>query len=184
MLSIMGQVHVVAYDPQWPALFETLRARVWPAVHGLARGIEHVGSTSVPGLAAKPVIDMDIIIADDAPMRPVVERLGAMGYTHRGDLGIVGREAFRAPAEQPAHHLYVCRESNMSLANHLAVRDHLRTHPETAAQYGALKQQLAREFPHDMLSYVAGKTDLLLNILRQAGFPAEELQAIARANRP
>jgi len=183
-VTTMGKtVRVVAYDASWPDVFEQLRAMLWPAVHHVARRIEHVGSTSVPGLAAKPVIDIDIVVADDLPMRTVIEPLAAIGYVHRGNLGIVGREAFRSPVGLPAHHLYVCAEGSMALANHLAVREHLRAHADTAARYGALKQQLAREFPHDIDRYVAGKTDLLLEVLRLAGFPKDQLEAIERANR-
>ncbi|MBL0939315.1 MAG: GrpB family protein [Gemmatimonadaceae bacterium] len=174
---------VVPYDSAWPALFEQLRQHLWPAVHDVAISIEHVGSTSVPGLAAKPVLDIDIVIAPATPVSLVADRLSTLGYQHRGNLGIEGREAFRAPEGSPTHHLYVCLSDSEALANHLAIRDHLRAHPDTAARYGALKQQLAREFPHDIDAYVAGKTDLLLEILALRGFSRASLDAIERVNR-
>ncbi|MEC5399019.1 GrpB family protein [Uliginosibacterium sp. H1] len=174
---------VVAYDPAWPALFEQLCAGLWPALRDLASAIEHVGSTSVPGLAAKPVIDMDIVVPGPAAMAQVIERLGHLGYQHRGNLGIDGREAFQHPPGLPAHHLYACVVDGVALANHLAVRDYLRAHPATAERYGRLKMQLADAFPHDIDAYVAGKTDMLLDILRESGFPTSQLDEIAQANR-
>lgn len=179
----MPPVTVVAYDPAWPERFERLRARVWPAVADVAVAIEHVGSTSVPGLAAKPVIDLDVVVRSRADLPLAVGRLTALGYDHRGDLGIEGREAFRAPAGSPAHHLYVCRADAPSLANHLALRDHLRRHPERAAAYGRWKVELARAFPDDPDAYGAAKTDFVVALLREAGLADDVLDGIARANR-
>src|SRR6185369_6171401 len=102
-------------------------------------------------------------------MAMAINRLAALGYVHRGDLGIAGREAFHSPEDLPPHHLYLYIQGNSSLANHLAIRDHLRRDPAAAAAYGKLKKDLARRFPGDIDSYVAGKTDFLLAILRAAG---------------
>jgi GrpB-like predicted nucleotidyltransferase (UPF0157 family) len=179
----MRRVVVVDYDPAWPATFDGLRARVWPAVTGLALAIEHIGSTSVPGLAAKPIIDMTVVLPSANEVPRAIERLATIGYVHRGDLGIEGREAFGAPVDLPAHHLYVCPERSLGLLNPLAVRDHLLIHPETARAYGDLKKSLAAEFPYDIESYVTGKTDFILKILRKAGFTSNQLDAIERMNR-
>ena len=126
----MKTVIVVDYDPRWPAVFERLRASLARALAGLPFEIEHVGSTSVPGLAAKPVIDLNVVVPTANEVAETIERLASLGYRHRGDLGIVGREAFRAPPGLPKHHLYVCVEGVLALRNHLGVRDYLRTHPE------------------------------------------------------
>jgi GrpB-like predicted nucleotidyltransferase (UPF0157 family) len=179
----MRTVTVVDYDAAWPAIFERLRATVWPVVADLAVVIEHVGSTSVPGLAAKPVIDLDIVVRSRADVPTVVGRLTALGYDHLGDLGIVGREAFRPPEGSTAHNLYVCRPDSPSLANHRALRDHLRAHPELAHAYGALKKRLALAFPSDIDGYVAAKTDFIVAVLRTAGIAEEHLKDIERANR-
>jgi GrpB-like predicted nucleotidyltransferase (UPF0157 family) len=176
-------VTVVDYDPSWPQRFERLRATVWPVVADLAVAIEHVGSTSVPGLAAKPVIDLDVVVRSRADVPTAVGRLTTLGYDHLGDLGIVGREAFRPPEGSPPHNLYVCRHDSPSLANHLALRDHLRVHPELAHGYGALKKRLAQAFPHDIDGYVAAKTDFIVAVLRAAGVPEDHLKDIERANR-
>lgn len=179
----MRTITVVDYDPSWPARFERLRATIWPVVADLAVAVEHVGSTSVPGLAAKPVIDLDVVVRSSADVPTAVGRLATVGYDHLGDLGIVGREAFRPPEGAPDHHLYVCRRDSPSLANHLALRDHLRHHPEAAKAYGDLKKRLAHEFPHDIAAYVAAKTDFIVAALREAGLPEDHLEGIERANR-
>src|SRR5438132_128523 len=114
---------VVDYDPAWPNTFEMLRSRAWEVVGEFAISIEHVGSTSSPGHAAKPVIDMCVVVTSPTEILLAVTRLATLGYVHRGDLGIVGREAFHSPAGLSAHHLYVCPQDSPALANHLAVRD-------------------------------------------------------------
>jgi GrpB-like predicted nucleotidyltransferase (UPF0157 family) len=96
------------YDPLWPEKFETLRSRIAQVLNELATAIEHVGSTAVPGLAAKPIIDVDILLRSATDLPIVCTRLGSLGYEHRGDLGVAGREAFRTPPGQIPHHLYTC----------------------------------------------------------------------------
>src|SRR5207249_10022511 len=98
----MRRIIVVEYDPAWPATFDDLRARVWTVVGDLALTIEHMGSTSVLGLAAKPIIDMTVVLPSAADVPQAIERLATLGYVHRGDLGIEGREAFGSPVEWPA----------------------------------------------------------------------------------
>lgn len=186
MKFAMPEILVVDYDPAWPQLFEQLRARVWSIVSDHAITIEHVGSTAVAGLAAKPVIDMTIVVPDAQALAVIIERLEQLGYTHRGDLGVPGREAFAPPegAEgAPAHHLYACVEGNTALRNHLAVRDHLRRHPQAARAYGQLKRQLAARFPHDIAAYIEGKTPFVQKILAEAGFTDSELAQIRAINR-
>ena len=160
---------VVDYDPSWPLTFASLRAPVWEAVRDVAITVEHVGSTAVPGLAAKPIIDIDVIVPTRAEIPAVIDRLAAIGYVHQGNLGIEDREAFKSPAGLPAHHLYVCVRGSVALTNHLALRDYLRGHPDRAVAYGQLKKRLAAQFPTDIDRYVAGKTDFVLAALRAAG---------------
>ena len=179
----MRTIVVVDYDPSWPEAFERLRSSVWPVVSDVAVAVEHIGSTAVPGLAAKPIIDIDVVLRVESDRLAAIERLAGLGYVHRGNLGVEGREAFDSPKGLPAHHLYLCPRDSPALANHLAVRDHLRTHPDTAREYAQLKKQLAKQFPHDSDAYVDGKTDFLLRILRAAGLPTARLAEIERANR-
>lgn len=104
----MRAIVVVDYDPDWPEVFERLRSRIRPVVSDFALSIEHVGSTSVPGLAAKPIIDIAVVVPTKVDIPISIESLATLSYTHRGDLGIEGREAFAVPGGLPAHRLYVC----------------------------------------------------------------------------
>ena len=175
-------VQVVDYDSSWPRIFLHLKDRVWPAVSDVAIAVEHVGSTSVPGMAAKPVIDMDIVIASRTELPAVLLRLARLGYQHRGDLGIEDREAFLTPENQPAHHLYVCVQNGLALRNHIAVRDYLRTHPSDVVAYSALKKALAKRFSNERARYGVAKTDFILFLLEQCEFSEKELESVRRAN--
>jgi len=173
---------VVDYDPVWPTLFEGLRSKVLAVAPDVVLAVEHVGSTSVPGLAAKPVIDLDVVVRD-GDIAEGITRLASLGYRHRGDLGIAEREAFEAPVATPAHNLYLCPASSPALANHLAVRDYLRASVEAARAYGELKRRLAAEHAYDIDRYIEGKTSFLVGVLREVGFAADALDAITRVNR-
>lgn len=178
-----GKITVVEYDPSWPTTFATLKSRALAALGAIAVSIEHVGSTSVPGLAAKPIIDIDVIVPSTTDVANVIKRLETIGYQHQGNLGIDGREAFHSPPNLPEHHLYVCVQGAVALANHLAVRDYLRRNATAARAYSALKMRLAQSFPTDIDRYVDGKTDFLLGVLRECGFTDDALSGISDANR-
>lgn len=176
------RVIVVDYDPGWPEHFEALAAPIRQALQGLDFEIEHVGSTSVPGLAAKPIIDMTIVLQATSTMPVLIEKLADLGYAHRGDLGIPGREAFKAPEHLPSHHLYACVNGNLALRNHLTLRNYLRQNLQAVQEYAALKKTLAERFAHDIDGYVDGKTDFILAILKQAEFDADALELIQTVN--
>jgi GrpB-like predicted nucleotidyltransferase (UPF0157 family) len=182
--SRLRTIVVVDYDPAWPRAFEQVRAHVWPMVSTVAVAVEHVGSTSVPGLAAKPIIDISIVVPDASAVPRAIAALATLGYEHLGEMGVEGREAFRSPDGLPAHNLYVCPAGSLGLTNQITVRDYLRARPDAAAAYADLKKRLAVQFPHDIDRYVEGKTDMVLDILRRSGFPADRLEAVERANRP
>lgn len=177
-------VRVVPYDPQWPLIFAELHDRVWPVVQHAAMRLEHVGSTAVPGLRAKPVIDACIVVASPRDIPHVVKALTTVGYAHRGDLGVPDRDAFRPPAGVRKHHLYASPQHSLSLKNQLGLRDYLRANPDTAGQYGDLKASLAERFPEDIDRYIAGKTEFVLGILRTIGLNDDELAEIRRINTP
>jgi GrpB-like predicted nucleotidyltransferase (UPF0157 family) len=161
-------ITVVDYDPRWPDLFTFLQKRVAGALGELDAAIEHVGSTAVPGLAAKPVIDIDVLLASPDALPAAIERLASLGYAHQGDLGIPGREAFLTPENDPPHHLYVCPPASLAFRRHVAFRDYLRSHPEEAGAYGELKRTLALRFRSDIEAYVAGKTEFVTECVRRA----------------
>ena len=178
----MANVIVVDYDPAWRDAFERLRAHICPCICDVATSIEHVGSTSVPGLAAKPIIDMTIVVPTASAMARVIDRLATMGYQHRGDLGVPGREAFASPQDTHDHHLYACISGNEGLRNHLAVRDYIRSNPTAAQAYGTLKKQLAARFADDITGYIDGKTQFILEILARADFSPDQLAGIRAVN--
>jgi GrpB-like predicted nucleotidyltransferase (UPF0157 family) len=161
----VNHIEIADYDPRWPDIFAALRARTADALGSLVQRIEHVGSTAVPGLPAKPIIDLDVVIATWSDLPATIERLQPLGYHHEGDLGVPGREAFTTPPDTPPHHLYVCTTDSPQLARHLAFRDHLRTHPDAARAYAALKRSLARRFGADRGAYTEAKTTFIERIL-------------------
>ena len=169
---------IVDYDPLWPVVFADLKRVIETTLGGLALSVEHVGSTAVPGLAAKPIIDLDVVIESEAGLAEVIDALSGLGYCHEGDLGIEGRQAFGRASHDvpyddtgrtwPSHHLYVCPQQSQELARHLVFRDYMREHLDDALEYATLKHRLAEQFRHDMNSYVEGKGVFIERILRDA----------------
>jgi GrpB-like predicted nucleotidyltransferase (UPF0157 family) len=159
---------VTEYDDAWPMLFDEIAAPVRHALADLGAAVEHVGSTAVPGLAAKPVIDIDVVMHSSADVPRAIERLRTLGYVYQGNKGIVGREAFLWPPDATRHHLYVVIAGSQPYANHVEFRDYLRQHPEVAAQYAALKRRLADEYRDDEQSYTNAKGEFIARVLKAA----------------
>lgn len=165
------KVIVLPYDPNWKTCFESIKQELESALGNLAMRIEHVGSTSVEGLSAKPIIDIDVVIDDYSVFGSVVERLAAIGYTHEGDLGIKGREAFKY-SDKPhlqKHHLYVCPQDSAELLRHITFRDFLRSHPEAARKYGKVKETAAKLYPDNIEKYMEYKSPCIEELYRQCG---------------
>lgn len=162
-------VIVQSYDESWKTDFIAIRDELDAALKDLALRIEHVGSTSVEGLSAKPIIDIDVVIRDRTVLPEVISALGRIGYTHEGDLGIPGREAFKYEGKDHLrkHHLYVCAQDSEELKRHLAFRDYLRNHPEAVAEYGRIKEEGAALYPYDIDRYIEHKSPFIENIYKQ-----------------
>jgi len=170
---------VAEYDQNWPRRFEELRreyAAAMTAAGVPVVAIEHVGSTSVPGLAAKPVIDCDIVVAEE-DVAAVSKVLIGLGFTPEGDLGIPLRWAFTEPERLRRTNTYVVVQDSLSLRNHLAVRDILRTDPELREQYAAVKRQ-AGATAADIDEYGRAKNTIVQRILAAAGLTDAERAAI------
>ena len=165
-----SHVEVLPYTAKWKQDFEDIKEELAAALGDLAIAIEHVGSTSVEGLAAKPIIDIDVVVAVEN-MQAAIQALAAIGYIHEGDLGIAGREAFRYEGKEhlQTHHLYVCPKDSQELKRHLLFRDYLKEHPELAREYGEIKQEAAKRFPDDIESYIEYKSPLIDRIYREIG---------------
>jgi GrpB-like predicted nucleotidyltransferase (UPF0157 family) len=175
-------IEVVEYDPRWAEQFAALEARYREALAGVSvLAIEHVGSTAVPGLAAKPIIDVDIVVAaeDVVPALAAMERIG---FVSRGERGVPDRWALDAPGDAPPTHTYVVVAGSLAMRNHLGVRHVLRNDAELRDAYGALKRSLAAEVD-EIDVYVERKSDLLAVILERAGLDADERASITEINR-
>jgi len=155
------------YDPYWPTLASQAMAELMDALPGLFSAIEHVGSTSVPGLAAKPIIDLmaaadglDRVVARDDDLR-------RLDYKFH-DAGMPGRLFYRrGPGNAPTHHLHVVQATTFATRNQLLLRDYMRRHPDDAARYGALKRRLAA-LHDDGADYTRAKTDLIQELTDKA----------------
>lgn len=162
---------MLPYDSAWKTAFEEIRKEIEEAVGDLIVGMEHVGSTSVEGMSAKPCIDLDVIIPDYTVFDNVVDRLKVIGYFHEGDLGIPGREAFQYSGKPHLqnHHLYVCPKDSVELHRHITFRNFLRNHPEAVKKYSAVKETAARLFPDDIDRYMAYKAPCIQELYAQCG---------------
>ena len=168
---VTKQVVVLPYDERWEQDFLQIKDEILSAVGELAVGIEHVGSTSVRGLSAKPIIDIDVVIEDHSRLGALISALDRIGYRHEGDLGIAGREAFKYAGKEHLrkHHLYVCPRDSAELRRHIAFRDYLRTHPEAVRAYSRIKEEGARLYPHDIDGYIRHKSSFIEGIYRTIG---------------
>ena len=167
------RIFIVDYQAAWTRHFERLSTHLSSTLGELILHIEHVGSTSVPRLAAKPIIDMDIVIASIDVFERVSGKLAFLGYIHEGTRGIPERESFTRTSgdipypSAPKHNLYVCLRSSRELQRHLSFRDHLRANPEVARAYAKLKRQLAKRHPNDGEAYCDAKTHFIESILTE-----------------
>jgi GrpB-like predicted nucleotidyltransferase (UPF0157 family) len=171
-------IKVVPYDEEWKQQFEDIRNVLSKQLGPIALGIEHVGSTSVPGLAAKPILDIDIVISSRDDLREVVKALSTIGYYHQGDGGVVGREQFAHQDEKvpwdgsdrtwPQHIVYVCDKTCHQLVSHLALRNYLRQNPEDVREYSDVKTRAANLYPHDIHGYWEEKAECVELIITKA----------------
>ena len=172
-------IQVVPYDPEWPVEFARERDRLrlllttW-----LVQDVHHVGSTSVPGLASKPIIDMIAGVADLAAASAAIAPLAALGYVtepHRPEALYFFRPAPSAAQEKHTHHLHLTTPGSALWNERLAFRDALLADPELAREYQRLKQDLARAHPNDLAAYTSGKRALIARVLGAAGISLRAL---------
>jgi GrpB-like predicted nucleotidyltransferase (UPF0157 family) len=169
-------VRVVPYDARWPALFRAEATRLASAISvaGLpALRIEHVGSTAVPGLAAKPILDLAAGRQGQTSVGAYISVLEAAGYVYRGDGGLPGREFFRQ-GELRSHHLHLVEFGGWHWQRYLGFRDALRADATLRDAYAALKNELAAEYPHDREAYTEGKASFVEAVIRECGIARED----------
>lgn len=160
-------IHIEPYDPHWPARFADESERVRAVLAGEALAIEHVGSTAVPGLAAKPIIDMVLECTSYPPSAAVEQALAALGYEARGEFGVPGRH-FYSKGNPRCFHIHVVPRNGEVLRRTVAFRNYLREHPEAAAQYAAIKREAAPGQPLGSQAYVLAKGPFVETILALA----------------
>lgn len=176
------RVVVEKYNPEWQSQFGQMKQELESILSADQYiSIEHVGSTSVPGLAAKPVLDIDVVVKQDQ-VKPATLELESFGYTYLGEMGVPQRHAFREPDTKRRCNLYVCVENSVSLQNHLAVRDMCRKHESIRDRYGELKLELAQREWSSVDEYCEAKNETIGWILNQAGMNEREVDEIRQIN--
>ncbi|MDP9235706.1 MAG: GrpB family protein [Actinomycetota bacterium] len=165
----MSGIEVVPYNPAWPALFEEERRRIEAALgEWVQGGIEHVGSTAVPGLAAKPVIDIMVGVANLEEARGAFADVASLGYLYAPYKSEFMHWFCKPSVTVRTHHLYLMEKGHPEWQAHIAFRDHLRNHPETAEAYERLKLDLANRFRNDREAYTEAKTDFVARVVATA----------------
>ena len=165
------KVIVLPYNPEWQTDFEKIKAELSDALGQLALSIEHVGSTSVPGMSAKPCIDIDVVIKDYSVFSDVANHLLQIGYIHEGNLGIPDREAFDYSDKHhlQRHHLYVCPQGSAELHRHITFRNFLKSAPDAVKKYSKAKETAALLFPDDIDKYIQYKSPCIEELYNQCG---------------
>lgn len=174
----MRKIIIVDYDPRWPLIFEEEKRQILSVIGELVLAIEHVGSTAVPGLSAKPVIDTMVGIRELAEAPACYGPLSTVGYEYVPDYEdeIPDRRFFNRGPEEAHRHLHMAELNGSFWERHILFRDFLRAHPETAEDYCALKKRLAREFTTDMRAYTDGKTSFIESVVARAREEKEDSQ--------
>lgn len=165
------RVIVVPYDSKWNDEFQKIKLYLGKALENTILAIEHVGSTSIEGLSAKPIIDIDVIIESYDKFEDVKSRMKNLGYYHEGDLGIKDREAFGYNEKHQfmTHHIYVCPRDSKEFKRHIVFRDYLRTHKEDREKYCEIKLEAAIKYPTDIDRYIETKSPCITEIYRKCG---------------
>jgi GrpB-like predicted nucleotidyltransferase (UPF0157 family) len=162
-------IEVVPYNPDWPQMFEAEAELIKKALGDNCIAIHHIGSTAVPGLSAKPVIDILPVVKSLIEVDRSVKAMEQIGYEALGEYGIPLRRFFQKGGDFRTHHVHVFEKGNPAISRHLQFRDWLRTHPGDAKAYQELKFKLASKFPNDSESYVKGKEAFIQSIDAKIG---------------
>jgi len=169
---VQREVEIVEYDPKWATLYREEKARVLAAVGHLAVAVEHIGSTAVVGLGAKPIIDIMVGVNRLSDAQQCIEPLGSIGYEYQPEHEVTMPERrFFGKGEPPKeqhYHLHMVEKGSEFWKTHLTFRDYLGTHPETSRQYCELKKKLASEYGSNREGYTEAKTSFIESIVAKA----------------
>lgn len=164
----MRKVIVSPYNEQWNFLFNEEANELTRILNKEIVSIHHFGSTSIKGLAAKPIIDILAVVREISLIDQYNSELELFGYKGKGEKGIPGRRYFQKGGDDRTHHLHIYQIGSLEIERHLAFRNYLRSHPTAMQEYGELKRELSQQFPYDIESYIAGKEARVLKIQEQA----------------
>ncbi len=164
------KIEVVDYNPDWPKMFEEEAKFIKKALGGNCIAIHHIGSTSVPGLSAKPIIDILPVVKDILKVDKATKPMERLGYEAKGEYGIAFRRFFQKGKDVRTHNVHVFEEGDTEIDRHLRFRDWMRTHDDDARSYAKLKLELASKFPQDILQYCFGKDAFVANIDAKDGY--------------
>jgi GrpB-like predicted nucleotidyltransferase (UPF0157 family) len=164
----MRQVVVTEYNPDWKNQFEQDAAEIKKVLGEECLAVHHIGSTSVPGMAAKPIIDLMPVVRDIEKIDRFNEEMRNLGYQAKGENGLSGRRYFQKGGDDRTHHVHIYQLGNREVARHLAFRDYLGENPRIAEEYGTLKKKLAKEHPYNIQKYIEGKEQLVARIEKLA----------------
>ena len=162
-----GQVKLHSYTAEWKRLFEAEKAQLEAVIGAYILDIQHIGSTSIPGLAAKPIIDLGVGVKGFEDAAICIEPLEQLGYEYKGEMGIPGRH-FICKGKPTTHHLHINEVTSLDWQQTILFRDYLLSHPDLAQEYAVLKMGLAQKFPADREAYLAGKASLIERVLQLA----------------
>lgn len=160
-------MNLIKFQKSWKQDFMEISKFIEPSINGIFATIVHVGSTSIDGAIAKPIIDIDLVIEDLGQKTEVISRLASIGYVHRGDLGIEGREAFFQPTNLPEHHLYLVHRDAKAYLDHIDFQSALQADSKLVQEYNDLKKSLEHLLLIDRQLYTDGKTDFILKVLNE-----------------
>lgn len=164
----MREVKVTEYNKEWPLMYEKEAVKLRKIFRSEIIEIYHIGSTSVDGLIAKPIIDIMPIVRDVNRVDDYNTEMIDIGYEPKGENRLPGRRFFQKGGDERTHHIHFYEMGNTEIERHLAFRNYLRTHPDVLKKYGSLKKELSQRFPRDIAAYISGKEQLVLEIEKKA----------------
>ncbi len=166
---MVRKVEILPHDPAWKIVYQREAACLRPLFGDNLIALHHIGSTAVPGLAAKPTIDLLAVVRSQARLERCRPDLQALGYQAKGENGIPGRRYFqKLQGEVHLTHIHAYEAGHPDIQRHLNFRDFLRTHPQDAQAYAALKQALAEQFTYEPKRYTEGKSEFIQAADRRA----------------
>lgn len=162
------KVEVKEHKKEWNTLYEKEKIELTDIFKDILKDIHHIGSTAIPNIKAKPVIDIMVVVQDINKVDQYNEEMIELGYEPKGEFGIKNRRFFQKGGSNRTHHVHVFPKGDKEVQRHLNFRDYMRAHPQKARQYSQLKETLAAQYPHDIDKYIEGKNDFIKEIDREA----------------